>query len=142
MGTQRHVSSLLVAGLALGVVIVGALSVRGRVQENPLRAAEALSACETAHPAAGGMVYLYVVDEQAHVVSVYANGEFAGAWTLTGHQPGEPGWYTVRSGSAQPAAGGDAYCFVIDPHLHQVHVLKNDEYLTTEDLRTEGAPVR
>ena len=137
MRTQRHVSTLLVAGAALGLVIVGAVSVVGRSQDGqgpqPI-----LAVCETAQPVAGGNVYLYVVDPMTNVVSTYENGAFAASYQLPGHAAGHVGAYTVCSGSAEPVANGDAYCFVIDRELRRVHTLKNTEYAGTEDLPAQG----
>ncbi len=138
MRAPRHMGSLLVAGLVLGVAVIAGLAVRAPSQDSGLRSAEALSVCQAAHPAAGGALYLYVVDEQAHVLNILMNGALAASYTLPGEHAGNPGWYTVRAGRAEPAAGGDAYCFVIDPHLHKVHAFRNAEYLSTEDLPTEG----
>jgi len=139
MRAQRDLGKLLVVGLALGVVVVGALAVRGGSQDAGQGAATH-AACETARPAAGGAVYLYVVDEVADVVSVFENGTLAASFRLPGHDEGV-GWYTVCSGSAEPVAGGQAYCFVIDPFAHQVHVFRNAEYVGAEDLPTDGDEV-
>jgi len=137
MVAQRHVSSLLVAGAALGLVIVGALSVVARSQDGegpqPI-----LGVCETAQPVAGGNVYLYVVDPTTNVVSVYENGRFAASYQLPGHAAGHVGSYTVCSGSAEPVADGNAFCFVIDRELGKVHAFANAEHTGTEDLPKEG----
>jgi hypothetical protein len=137
MRTPRQVMGLLVAGVALGLVIVGALSVRGGSQASPV-IPDPQAVCETAKPAAGGNVYLYVVHPATNIVSVYENGAFAAAYQLPGHAATHFGQYTMCSGSAEPVANGDAYCFVIDRDLRKLHVFKNAEYAGTEDLPKQG----
>jgi len=135
--TPRQVMGLLVAGVALGLVIVGALSVRGGSQVNPeVLAPQAV--CATAQPVAGGNVYLYVVDPTTNVVSVYENGRFAASYELPGHPAGHVGSYTVGSGTAEPVADGNAFCFVIDRDVRKVHSFANAEYTGTEDLPKQG----
>ena len=138
MRTQRHVSTLLAAGLALGVVIVGALSVRGRSQDGQGMPQPIQAVCETAKPVAGGGAYLYVVDPMVNVVSVFENGAIAASYQLWDHPGGHTGAYTVCSGSAEPVADGNAYCFVIDRESRKVHAFRDAEYVGTEVLPTEG----
>jgi hypothetical protein len=137
MGTPRRVTGLLIAGVVLGLVIVGALSVRGGSQVTaPVPVLQAV--CATAQPVAGGNVHLYVVDPETNVVSAYENGRFAASYQLPGHAAGHVGSYTVCSGSAEPVADGNAFCFVVDRDLRKVHAFANAEYTGTEDLPKEG----
>ena len=137
MRTPRQMIGLLAAGVALGLVIVGALSVRGGSQVSaPLPAPQAV--CATAQPVAGGNVYLYIADPETNIVGVYENGRFAASYQLPGHAAGHVGAYTVCSGSAEPVADGNAFCFVIDRDLRKVHAFANAEYAGTEDLPKQG----
>jgi hypothetical protein len=134
MTTSRLVVVVLVV-VAVSAAALGILADRARSQGNPNAVTYYTAECATAQPADGGKVYLYVVDQARHVVTVTVSGLTAASYQL----PAEGAhWYSVTTGEAEPADGGQAYCFVIDQGTGTVYTFRDADFLGAEALPRTG----
>jgi len=135
---SRHWGALAATVLGLSVAVLVAFGALGRGQ-NAGAGGEAvlrLAACAAAQPVAGGKVYLYVVDQLTHVVTVMEDGTLAASYKLP--NPRNDSRYTLLTGCAEPVDGGQAYCFVIDQYEGAVHVFRGVEHVGSEGLPETG----
>jgi hypothetical protein len=129
---------LAAAVLGLSVVVLVAFGTLGRGQNAGAggEAALRLAACAAAQPVAGGKVYLYVVDQLKHVVTVMEDGTLAASYKLPNPRNGSR--YTLVAGRAEPVDGGQAYAFVVDQFEGVVHVFRGTEHVGSEGLPETG----
>lgn len=125
-------AAVLLVAVVLATVVAGGQVIQGTD--------EFVTTCETAHPQAGGKVYCYVVRESGHRLAIWENDKQVATFEFKTRRQSHHPPFAMRSGVADPVAGGHVYCYLIHP-IGTVYVFQNAEYVGKDTLSRVGQEI-